>query len=110
MEPPVVVSTSCRRTGRRDDGVEEFPALRCQHSAGGRFQGSAGRVSSTSRMRKLCYGWVKSTYFGKTTNETGLRTYARPRGSEHRGGLGDGGALIRGRPGVTGTPQARTAA
>jgi hypothetical protein len=42
MEPPVVVSTSCRRTGRRDDGVEEIPALRWAALCGRQVSGVGG--------------------------------------------------------------------
>ena len=48
-----------------DDAVVGSPVLSGVNSAFCRFQRSAERVSGRSRIRELCYGRVKSTYFGK---------------------------------------------
>ncbi len=45
-----------------------------QNSAVLRFQGSAGHVSLASRIEKLCYSKVKSTYFGKAAHRAARET------------------------------------
>jgi AcrR family transcriptional regulator len=48
-----------------------------RHSAVCRFQRSAGRVSGASQVTQLCYGYVKSTYFGKVAHGHFGRNYPR---------------------------------